>query len=148
MSAISPAEQPAHAALADAQPERRLPPVTEIAIATLTLIVIGGIYLAAKMPHHVTLAPAIGLLAAAALLLVGNAAMISRIKPFAWQRFFQVFRWALLAYVVIVGMLEYVFIYDGVRGGTLTVLSGMLLVFTFNIPLILAFTVARYADPA
>lgn len=145
MSAASPGAA-APGALAPAS-QRRLPPVTELAIATLTLIVIGGIYLASKIPHHVTLAPAIGLLAAAALLLTANAAMISRIRPFAWQRFFQVFRWTLLAYVVIVGMLEYVFIYDGVRGGTLAVLSGMLLVFALDVPFILSFTVARYADP-
>jgi hypothetical protein len=143
----APTGAAAPGALAQGLPQRPLPPVTEIAIATLTLIVIGGIYLAAKIPHHVTLAPAIALLAAAALLLIANAAMISRIKPFASRRFFQVFRWTLLAYAVIAGMLEYVFVYDGVRGGTLAVLSGMLLVFALDVPLILSFTVARYAQP-
>lgn len=145
MSAASPTGVAAPEALAQDLPQRRLPPITEVAVTTLTLIVIGGIYLASKIPHHVTLAPAIGLLAAAALLLIANAAMISRINPFVWQRFFQVFRWALLAYVVMGGMLEYVFVYDGLRGGTLAVLSGMLLVFALDVPLILSFTVARYA---
>ncbi len=124
-----------------------LPPVTQVAVATLALIVAGGIYLASKMPAHVTLAPAIGLLAAAAALLIANAIMLSRAHGFAWPRFLQVFRWTLLAYVVIVGMLEYVFVYDGVRGGTLAVLTGMLLVFVLDVPLIIGFTVARYADP-
>jgi hypothetical protein len=128
-------------------PARDLPPVTEVAIATLTLIVIGGIYLAVKMPGHVTLAVPIVLLALAAALLLANAAMLSRVRDFAWRRFSEVARWGLLAYVVIAGMLEYVFVYDGVSGGTLVVLSGMLLIFGINVPLILAFTVARYADP-
>jgi hypothetical protein len=119
--------------------------VSEVAVATLALIVAGGIYLAAKMPQHVTLAPAIALLAAAVLLLA-NGAMFSRVRPFAWRRFFQVFRWTLLVYAVIVGMLAYVFIYDGVRGGTLVVLSGMLAVFALDVPLILSFAVARYAQ--
>jgi uncharacterized membrane protein len=127
--------------------ERRLPPVTQVAILTLSLIVAGGVYLAAKIPHHVSLAPAVGLLAAAAALLLANAVMLSRITPFAWRRFFQVGRWTLLAYAIITGMLEYVFIYDGVRGGTLAVLTGMLAVFTLNVPLVISFTVARYADP-
>ena len=52
--------------------ERRLPPVTEIAMASLALIVAGGIYLSAHLPEHVPLAPAIVLLAASAVLLVGN----------------------------------------------------------------------------
>jgi hypothetical protein len=146
MSALpSPAGPPAHPA--SAVPERDLPPVTEVAVATLTLIVIGGIYLAAKMPGHVTLAFPIVLLALAAALLLLNIAMLSRARDFAWRRFSQVARWGLLAYVVIAGMLEYAFVYDGVSGGTLVVLSGMLLVFGINVPLILAFTVARYADP-
>jgi cytochrome bd-type quinol oxidase subunit 2 len=149
MSAISSAQTHGgeHAGAAAAAARRKFPPVTEVAIATLALIVAGGIYLAAKMPGGVTLAPAIVLLGLAVLLLVANIAMTLRIRPFARARFFQVARWLLLAYVVIAGMLAYVFIYDGVRGGTLAVLCGMLVVFGVNTPLIVAFTVARYADP-
>lgn len=127
--------------------QRSLPPVTEIAIATLALIVIGGIYLAAKMTGQISLTLPTVLLALAAVLLVTNFALILRIRPFARRRFFQVGKWLLLAYVVIAGMLEYVFIYDGVRGGTLVVLSGSLVVFGLNAPLIVAYTVARYAEP-
>jgi hypothetical protein len=32
--------------------ERRLPPVTELGMASLALIVAGGIYLSAKLPQH------------------------------------------------------------------------------------------------
>jgi hypothetical protein len=127
--------------------EHSLPPITQIAIATLTLIVAGGIYLAASLPAHVTLAPAIVLLAAAAVMLLANLMLLSRISPFAWERFLLVARWTLLAYLVVTGMLAYVFIYDGVRGGTLGVLLGMLAVFALDVPLMIAFTVARYADP-
>lgn len=134
--------------VAAAPAERRLPPTTEIAIATLIAIVAGGIYLAANIPGSVTLAPAIVLLAIGALLLLLNVALLSRVRDFAWRRFSQVYRWTLLAYVVIAGMLAYVFIYDEVRGGTLAVLCGMLLVFALNIPLVLAFTVARYTEPS
>lgn len=129
----------------DASGEPSLPPVTEIAVATLTLIVIGGIYLAANMPGHVSLAPAIVLLGLAAVLLIANLVMLARAQGFAWGRFSQVGRWTLLAYVVVAGMLEYVFVYDGVRGGTLATLTGMLIVFALDVPLVISFTVARFA---
>lgn len=147
MSAISSPGAGAPPAAADPAAERILPPVTQVAMATLALIVAGGIYLAAKLPAHVTLAPAIVLLALAAALLIVNAAMLSRIESFAWARFWLVWRWTLLAYLVITGMLAFVFIYDGVRGGTLGVLLGMLAVFALDVPTVIAFTVARYADP-
>lgn len=148
MSAISSPGAGAPPAAADPPAARSLPPITQVAMATLALIVAGGIYLAAKLPAHVTLAPAIALLAVAAVLLLANCLLLSRISPFAWSRFFQVARWTLLAYLLITGMLAYVFIYDGVRGGTLAVLVGMLAVFALDVPLVIAFTVARYADPA
>ncbi|MFZ2049871.1 MAG: hypothetical protein WB698_00970 [Solirubrobacteraceae bacterium] len=147
MSAISSPGAGASPAAMEPASQRSLPPVTQVAMATLTLIVAGGIYLAANLPAHVTLAPAIVLLAAAVALLLGNAVMLSQIEPFAWERFFQVARWTLLAYLVVTGMLAFVFIYDGVRGGTLGVLLGMLAVFALDVPLMIAFTVARYADP-
>lgn len=148
MSALaSPGAASAASTHAGEAQDRKLPPITAFAIATLSLIVAGGVYLAAKIPHHVSLAPAIALLAAAAALLLANALLLSRIERFAWRAFFQVGRWTLLAYAVVTGMLEYVFIYDGVRGGTLVVLTGMLVVFALDVPLVIGFTVARYADP-
>ena len=90
---------------------------------------------------------AIGLLAAAAAILIGDLVALSRVKDFAWDRFFLVVRWTLVAYVVIAGMLEYVFVVDGVRGSLLVVMSMMLLIFAVDVPLILGFSVARYQDP-
>ena len=51
--------------------ERRLPPVTPLAMVSLALIVIGGIYLSAHLPKHVPLGPAVALLAASVLLAGG-----------------------------------------------------------------------------
>ena len=58
--------------LATRMSERTLPPVTELGMASLALIVAGGIYLSAHLPQHVPLAPAVVLLAASALLLAIN----------------------------------------------------------------------------
>ena len=128
--------------------EPRLPPVTQVGMASLALIVAGGIYLAAHLPEQVPLTPAIVLLAASALLLAGNVAALARTEGFAWKRFFEVARWALLAYVVIAGMIEYAFLRDDVSGGPLVVLTLSLVVFAVHVPVLIGFTVARYAQPA
>ena len=126
--------------------ERPLPPVTALGMASLSLIVAGGIYLSAHLPDHVPLAPAVALLAASALLLVGNIVALSRVRDFAWDRFFAVGRWSLLAYVVIAGMILYAFLQDHIRGGALVVLTLSLVVFAVHVPMLVGFTVARYAD--
>ena len=126
--------------------ERKLPPVTELAMVSLSLIVIGGIYLSAHLPNHVPLGPAVGLLAASVVVLLANIFALSRVKDFNWQRFWQVGRWSLLAYVVIAGMILYVFLRDHVSGGSLVVLTLSLAVFAVHVPMLVGFTVARYAD--
>lgn len=126
---------------------RKMPPVAGISMAVLALVMAGGIYLAAYLPRHPSLAPAVGLLVAAAVLLVVNLFQLARLREFAWPRFFQVAGWALAAYVVIAGMIEFAFVYDGTRGSTLVVMTAMLLVFALDIPLLLGFSVARYQEP-
>jgi len=125
--------------------ERPLPPVTGLGMASLSLIVAGGIYLSAHLPKHVPLGPAVALLAASALLLVGNVVALSRVRDFAWERFFSVGKWSLLAYAVIAGMIEYAFLQDHIRGGALVVLTLSLVVFAVHVPMLVGFTVARYA---
>jgi hypothetical protein len=115
-------------------------------MASLALIVAGGIYLSAHLPRHVPLGPAIALLAASVLLLAANMIALSRVRDFAWERFFEVGKWSLLAYAVIAGMIEYAFLRDHIRGGALVVLTLSLVVFAVHVPMLVGFTVARYAD--
>jgi hypothetical protein len=123
---------------------RRLPPVTELGVVSMALIVAAGISIASRLPGHVSLGLPAVLLAASALLMVGNVVNLSRAPGFNWEAFFAVARWALLAYCVIAAMLEYVFVKDGTRGGVLVVLTLSLLVFAVHVPLLIGFTVARY----
>jgi hypothetical protein len=127
--------------------DRPLPPVTQLGMASLALIVIGGIYLAAHLPSHVPLGPAIGLLVASTLLLLINVVALSRVEDFAWGRFFGVAKWSLLGYLVIAGMIEYAFLYDHIGGGPLVILTLSLAVFAVHVPMLVGFTVARYAEP-
>ena len=47
----------------------RLPPVTALGMLSLALVLVGGIYLAAHLPEHVPLGPAVALLCASAVVL-------------------------------------------------------------------------------
>jgi hypothetical protein len=126
--------------------EQRLPPVTAIGMTSLALIVAGGIWLSAHLPNHVALAPAIVLLALSALLLAGNLVAIRRIEGFAWDRFVDVAKWALLAYAITAGMIEYAFLRNGLSGGALVVLTLSLVVYAVHVPMLIGFTVARYYE--
>jgi len=126
--------------------ERRLPPIAELAVASVALMLSGGVYLAAHLPRQPPLAPAVGLLAGGGALTIAAVVLLSRVRPFAWATFFLVARWALLAYVVIAGLLGFVFIYDHTRGSTLAVLLLTLVVFALDVPMVIAFTVARYQE--
>jgi len=127
------------------RPGRTLPPVTEIGIATLAVIVASGVYLSAyPVPRHAPYPAAIALVALAYLGEAVNIVLLLRIRDFAWDKFVLVGRWALLAYSIAAGMLEYVFVRDHTPGRTLAILSLALVVFATDIPIMLAFTVARY----
>ncbi len=54
------------------------------------------------------------------------------------------FTWALLAYVIEAGMLVYIFVHDDVPGKTLALLVVELVLFATDVPVIIAYTVARH----
>jgi hypothetical protein len=124
--------------------ERRLPPVTELGVLSMALIVAGGISIASQLPGQVPLTLPVLLLAASTLVMVANVALLARVPGFNWDAFFDVAKWALLAYAVIAGMLEFVFVNDGTSGGILVVLTLSLVVYAVHVPLLIGFTVARY----
>jgi len=128
--------------------ERKLPPFTELGMLSLALIVIGGIYLSSHIPQHVPLGLPIALLIASAALVVVNLVLLSRVPGFAWHRFFQVGKWALLAYLITAGLIEYAFLRNHLRGGPLVILTLSLLVYAVQVPALIAFTVARYETSA
>ena len=124
--------------------ERRLPPVAELAVGSLALMLAGGVYLAAHLPRHPPLGPVVGLLVAGTVLTSVALVLLSRLRPFAWRTFFLVARWALAAYAVITGVGVFIFVYDHTGGSTLVVLVLSLVVFAIDVPTVIAFTVARY----
>ncbi len=121
-----------------------LPPVMPIAIVTLAIVVSGGIVVAAQYGRHAHLTVPTVLLAVAAVLLLVNAVLVARIGEFAWPVFFRVLGWALLAYAVIAGILEYVFVYDHTPARLLILFTCMLVLFAVDVPLMLSYSVARW----
>lgn len=122
----------------------RLPPVAELCIGSMALVIAGGIYLAAHLPLRASFGPAIGLLIAAGVLFAVASLMLLRTPAFAWSTFRLVSGWTSVAYLIITGMLEYVFVLDHTRGSMLVLLTLMLLVFALDVPVLLGFSVARY----
>lgn len=123
------------------------PPIPLVCVASMALVLVSGTYLAAYLPRRAPLGPAVALVVAAGAVLVVGVVLVSRLQHFAWDAFFVVVKWALLAYGVIAGILEYVFVNDGTRGTMLVLLTLSLLVFAVDIPVLLGFSVARFQAP-
>ncbi len=128
--------------------ERRLPPVTQIGMASLALIVAGGHLPVRASPPPCSARPG-GRPAGRSRCCCSRAtSWRSRsCRTSRWRRFFAVAKWTLLAYVIIAGMIEYSFLRDHIRGGVLVVLTLSLVVFAVHVPVLVGFTVARFAEP-
>ena len=124
--------------------ERRLPPVQQLGVVSMILTIVSVIWLASYIPKQPPLTVSVVLMILAAVVLAVNLTMVLRIAEFSWSTFREVAGWTLVAYVVIAGMLEFVFLYDHVRGGVLLLMTLSLVSFAVNVPLLLGFGVARY----
>ena len=126
--------------------DRPFPPIGWLSTMALGCVVVGGILLASYAPRPAPLGAAVTLLLVGATLLLGAGVLLSRLKDFAWTTFFKVFKWELLAYLVVSGMIELAFVRDHVRGSSLVIVTLMLVVFALSVPTTAAFTVARYHE--
>jgi hypothetical protein len=128
-------------------PEAASPPVTQLAIGSLALVLVGGILMAAQFPDPPLTVPVL-LLVGSAVLFASCIVLLTRQPVFAWGVLAQVGRWTLLAYVVIAGMIEYSFIHNHATGTPLLVLTLMLVMFSLDVALSIGYSVARFAEPA
>lgn len=126
--------------------DRAYPPIGWLSTGALGLVVVGGILLASYAPRVAPLGVATSLLCLAVALLISAAFLLARLKNFAWPTFITVFKWALLAYVITSGMIEFAFVHDHTRGSSLVLVTLMLVVFALSVPTTIAFTTARFAD--
>jgi hypothetical protein len=126
--------------------ERRLPPIAQLGAGTLALSIVAAILLTSSIPDHPPLVFAIPLLVGAGVLLLAAVLLLARVAGFAWETFFLVAKWSLVGYIVIAGMIEFAFLHDNVPNERLIPMSAMLALFAIDVPLLLGFSVARYAE--
>ena len=126
--------------------EQRFPKAVETVTASLAAVVVGGVWLGSHAPRRPPLALPPVLLIVAVVLLLAGVVMITRVAGFSWDTFVRVGRWALVAYIVAAGMIEFAFVRNHTRGAPLAVVTGMLVVFALDVPFLIATTVARYDD--
>jgi len=120
------------------------PPIWECGVAALACVVVSVIYLASYLPGKPNTVPAYILLALATLLVIAQLVLLGSLENFSRRDLHQVGGYALAAYIVIGGMIEYVFVRDHTGGVELGLLTWGLALFVVDVPLILAFSVARY----
>jgi hypothetical protein len=129
---------------AEVTTRQKFPPAVESVVLSLAAVVVGGIWLGSHAPRKPPLAlPTVLLVVSAALLLLG-VVMVARVEGFNWNTFVRVGRWALLAYIVAAGMIEFAFIKNHTPGSVMGVVTGLLVVFALDVPFLIATTVARY----
>ena len=100
--------------------------------------------MASYFPRRPPLGLPIALLAGSAAAFAIGVVLLAGVPDFAWDTFFLVGRWALLAYVFQAGMIEFAFVHNHASGAPLVVVTLMLVMFAITIPTVIAFTVARY----
>jgi hypothetical protein len=126
--------------------DKPFPKAVEIVTASLAAVVVGGVWLGSHATEHPSMTLPTVLLIVAAVLLAVGIVMITRVADFSWNAFVRVGRWALLAYCVSAGMIEFAFVRNHTRGTPLAVVTGMLVIFALDVPFLIATPVARYQD--
>jgi uncharacterized membrane protein YoaK (UPF0700 family) len=126
--------------------EQQFPKAVEAVTVSLAAVVVGGVWLGSHAPRRPPLALPTVLLFVAVALLMAGVVMVTRVAGFSWDTFVRVGRWALLAYIIAAGMIEFAFVRNHTSGAPLAVVTGMLVVFALDVPFIIATTVARYDD--
>lgn len=125
--------------------EPKRPPITWLGVFSMMITTASAIWIAAYLPKRAPLGVPTGLQIASWVLLAGEVALLAKIRnELSWTSFWGVLKWILLAYLIIGGMLEYVFLYDDVRGSVLVLMTLTLANFIINTTLLLSYGIARY----
>lgn len=124
--------------------EREMPPVIGLGMVALTSAIVGGVLIASQIGTRPSLTLPRVLVVVALVLELAAVVLLVRIRPLAWGLFRKVFLVALGAYVVQSGIIGWTFVKNDVPAGPFVVLTGGLIVFATVVPMMIAFTVARY----
>ncbi len=124
--------------------KKSLPPITLLCVISMAFVIGAGVYMVSEIPFSPNYAVVFLLVGVSLLVFIAIIGLLVKIDTFNWRVFFQVVKWTLAAYAVISGVLIYVFIFDKMSGKSLGLLIAALVLFALNVPVNIAFTVARY----
>ncbi len=119
-------------------------PVAICTIASLVCAFLGIGVMAAYLPDEPPLSWPAAFLTASVLLLAAAALFLQRRPRFAWRLFWSVARWVFVGTLIFSATAVFVFVYDGTRGPTLAIMAAVLVLTAIDIPLLIAFSVARH----
>jgi hypothetical protein len=123
-------------------------PVTICIVGAIVASFVAVGFLAAYLPRTAPLGPPIGLLVASGVLTFAGAALLRARPGFAWSVFWSIARWVVLVTLVFAAMAEYVFAYDKTTGAPLVIMTVVLALAAVDVPIVVAFSVARHEQPA
>ncbi len=126
--------------------DKPFPKAVEIVTLSLAAVVVGGVWMGSHAPRRPPMGLPIVTFVVGAMLLIFCIAKVTRVSNFSWDTILRLGRWALLAYVIAAGMIEFAFVRNHTSGAPLVVVTGMLVVFALDVPFLIATTVARYQD--
>ena len=119
-------------------------PIRLFAMGSLLCAILSAGIMTAYVVQPPPLGWSSGFLFASMLFLLATVVGLVRRSGFAWGRFFTVAKYVVLMTLVITSMLEYVFVFDGMRGKPLVVMSVVLGITAIDIPILWGFSVARH----
>jgi hypothetical protein len=119
-------------------------PIPLFALGSIICAILSVGVMAAYVTQPAPLGWPTGFLIASVIFLLATVVSLARRRNFAWKRFFTIARWVVLMTLVITSMLGYVFIFDGMRGGSLAIMVAMLAITAIDIPILWGFSVARH----
>jgi len=127
------------------QSERKAPPCDMVCVGIMALVLATAVYLIGFLPHKPTLVPAWIMLGIAVVLLLAVVILLfSNKDTINFHMFGKVFKWMLLAYVVISGMLGSIVFVNRMPADIVATAVVAMVLFAIDIPLLVAFTVAKY----
>jgi dolichyl-phosphate-mannose--protein O-mannosyl transferase len=119
-------------------------PIVTCTIGSIVSAFLAVGFLAAYLPQQPPLAIPIALLLLSVVLLIAAVAFMRQLRNFAWALFFSVARWVLVLTLTFAVMAEFVFLYDRTPAGPLAIMTVVLILAAVNVPILMAFSVARH----
>lgn len=124
--------------------DRSRSPIVTASISSIIFAFLAAGVIASYLPQSAPLHWPVAFLIVSAVLWLAAVMLLFRLRRFAWQLFFSVLRWVSILPLTFAATAIFVFVTDGTSGITLAIMVAVLLLAALNIPIVIAFSVARH----